>query len=103
MRHVDLEAYYDGPAIKQANGDYVGVDDLIICEDCLKSAGQLVDIYPSAELKAENEQLGVALEEKHRELEEAHEIASDLEATVRKLSNEKFLRPARKPKIVEVT
>jgi hypothetical protein len=102
MRHVDLEAYYDGPAIKQENGDYVGVDDLIICEDCLKSAGLVVDLYPAAELKTENVELGKVVEEKHVEIEELHALITDLENTVRKYNSEKIQKPARRPRIVEV-
>ena len=40
LRHVDFEAYYDGPVI---NGDIkVSIDDLIICEECMRAGAELL-------------------------------------------------------------
>lgn len=56
MRHVDFEAYYDGPIIESKNFKQP-IDDLIICEDCLKVAGELVDLSEHAKLLRERNEL----------------------------------------------
>lgn len=103
MRHVDLEAYYDGPSIKQANGDYQSIDDLVICEDCLKNAARLIDLTNADDLKKENAEMGQTIEEKHSEIEELHATITDLTHTLQKISSDKILKPQRRPKFVEVT
>jgi hypothetical protein len=65
-RHVDFSAYYDGPVfgdIEIVGGGKVVIDDLILCEDCVKAAAQLIgldDVERHCEeiqtLKAELEQ-----------------------------------------------
>lgn len=42
-RHVDFDVMYDGPVIPDG-GVYHSIDDLIICEDCLREAGMHVGI-----------------------------------------------------------
>lgn len=42
MRYVDFEAAYDGPVIA-GTPTPVPVDDLILCENCLKEAFALID------------------------------------------------------------
>jgi hypothetical protein len=54
-RHVDFSAYYDGPVfgdIEIVGGGKVVIDDLILCEDCVKAAAQLIgldDVEPRAQ------------------------------------------------------
>lgn len=52
-RHVDFQAAWDGPTFREgvavAEGDVrtnltVAIDDLIICENCLRDAGMLVGL-----------------------------------------------------------
>lgn len=40
-RHVDMEAYFDGPVL-DASGTKQAIDDLVLCEDCVREAAQLV-------------------------------------------------------------
>jgi hypothetical protein len=53
--HVDMSAAFDGPVLE--NG--MTIDDLILCEDCVRSAAQALsldnerDIVTAAEVKAE--------------------------------------------------
>lgn len=44
-RHIDFEAAYDGPTFRE-DGAVVTVDDLMVCEDCLREAAQLLAIDP---------------------------------------------------------
>ena len=63
-RHVDFEAAWDGPVVNN-NGTAYSVDELVICEDCMRAAYELLP--PSeegqtlhdqlAELRAQNAQL----------------------------------------------
>lgn len=39
-RHVDFEAYYDGPVLER-DGIKVAIDDLILCEECWAEAAPL--------------------------------------------------------------
>lgn len=53
-RHVDFEASYDGPVIPGADpllSQAVSVDDLIICEGCLREAARLIGLEDWADLK----------------------------------------------------
>lgn len=100
--HIDFESYFDGPAIKQDNGDYHYVADLIICENCLKNAGKLIDMYPADDLKQENEELGQALEDKAKENDELRKAYSNLVKSFEDLPKDKKMkRPPSQPKVVE--
>jgi len=44
-RHIDYEAVIEGPVLRDA-GALVTIDDLIICEDCIREAAQLLAIDP---------------------------------------------------------
>lgn len=49
MRHVDFESYYDGPVLDAANGMKQTIDDLIICEECLRTAAKFVGMVDADE------------------------------------------------------
>lgn len=100
-KHVDLEAYYDGPVMLGKDDNPVSIDDLILCEDCLKEAGALIGLHPAEDLKKENQELGETVEAKNEEIIALHELISDMERTLSKFTDEKILRPARKPRMVE--
>jgi len=101
-QHVDFEAFWDGPALKNEKDENnpLGVDDLIICEKCLMEAGKLIGLEHAEKLKKENEELGAAVESHLEQVLARDELISDLERTVEKLTGEKIIRPARKPKIL---
>lgn len=100
-KHVDFEAYYDGPVVGE--DIKVAIDDLIICDECLKGAGALVGLFPAEELKDENKELGETVEEKDEQIKVQHELISDLEKTLAKFTDEKIQRPDRRPRMVEVS
>ena len=56
VRHVDFQAAYDGPTFRE-EGAVVTVDDLMICEDCVREAAELlaVDPQPMRELELERD------------------------------------------------
>lgn len=106
-QHVDFEAYYDGPVITEDEviegvKTYTAIDDLVLCEKCLRGAGELIGLFPAEELKKENEELGEAVELAHQQVIERDELISDLQHTIKKLSDDTFQRPQRRPKMVAV-
>jgi hypothetical protein len=102
-KHVDFDAYYDGPVIDTAGDIKVSIDDLIICDECLKNAGALVGLFPAEDLKTENQELGEALEAHEEHAKALEALISDMENTLSKFTSEKIQRPARRPRFVEVT
>ena len=100
-RHVDLEAYWDGPVIDSNNGMKQAIDDLILCETCVAEAAKVIGYENVDEMKEENTEMGIALETKDEEIVDLHELVSDLEKSLSKFTNERIQRPARKPRIIE--
>lgn len=79
-RHIDFDVAWDGPTITEAVT--VAIDDLILCEDCLKAAAKLIGMADPAADQAELEQLRASnqhLVEKVRGLED---YAGRMEAAV---------------------
>jgi hypothetical protein len=81
-RHVDFEAAWDGPVFEGEGvhtGDGgarsklpVGIDDLVICEDCLKSAAKLLGwAGPKAQQKIDDLELRLERSERDRRQEAA--------------------------------
>jgi hypothetical protein len=42
-RYIDFDAAYDGPVITMEDGRKQPIDDLVICEECLQAAFDLLD------------------------------------------------------------
>lgn len=76
-RHVDFGAATDGPMLPALDG-VVGVvghsiDDIIICEDCLKEAGRLIGYENAEELREELDAEREANERLHEQLQGTRE------------------------------
>jgi hypothetical protein len=76
-RHVDFGAAYDGPVMAgdpDVEGQVtVAIDDLIVCETCLKEAAELVGLGDVEELKAQIDNMveqGIASADRIVQLEE---------------------------------
>ena len=70
--HVDFESAWDGPVLQAHGGGQsaVAIDDLILCETCLRSAGALLpDVETDDEVAALRERLA-DLEAKHATVSE---------------------------------
>jgi hypothetical protein len=52
-RHVDFDVAYDGPSMMNPQGGHQPIDDLILCEDCLRTAGVLVGLGDVEAMEAE--------------------------------------------------
>lgn len=106
VRYIDFEAFYDGPVIANnayAGGMHVQVTDLIICENCLISAGKLIGLVSAEDIIEENKELGILVEQKNEQIEDQQTIISDQSHTIQTLSKGTIKKPSRRPRIVEVT
>lgn len=78
LRHVDFEAYYDGPVMEGVSYKQP-IDDLIICENCLQAAATLVGMVNNKQMRRENFELGRANDEKEKHINLLEKFVSDLE------------------------
>lgn len=81
-RHVDFESHWEGPTFREgvmgedgevSNTINVSIDDLILCEDCLRVAAKLIGLVDPDEVAEYAEQLekrADELLERNRGLEE---------------------------------
>lgn len=100
---IDFEAYYDGPVLEAEHYKYQ-VDDLYLCEDCIKTAGRLVGMGDIEALKVENNELGEAFNVKLEEIESLRNYAKGLKEALDEASSDKIMgpmEPLKKGKIVE--
>lgn len=86
-RHVDFEVAYDGPTFSTnpddpANPLRVAIDDLVICEDCMEAAANVLGFVKDAALRDENKELGQLLEEREAEIARLNKHVRDLTFTV---------------------
>jgi hypothetical protein len=55
-RHVDFGAAFDGPTFPApesiAGGKVMTVDDLVVCEECIKAAARLLDLVDAEPLES---------------------------------------------------
>ena len=78
--HVDFEASYDGPVIEK-DGIKTPVDDLILCESCVRSAANLLGMLdPEMLLKLIQDAEG-EIRELRNEVEKKDKVISDLTYT----------------------
>jgi hypothetical protein len=80
VEHIDLEAYWDGPIIEGA-GYKQPIDDLILCADCVRTAGELIGLsehkkllHERNELKQEVQELRKYRIDTEKRLEEMREL-----------------------------
>lgn len=88
MRHVDMGAAWDGPSVP-ALEHTVGViahhiDDLVLCEDCVRDAGRLLGFGPAEALAQQLADARLAIDSLHGEVENLRE-QNRLLTEVRKL------------------
>lgn len=81
-RHVDFESHWEGPMFREgvmgedgeiSNTINVSIDDLVLCEDCLRAAAKLIGLVDPDEVAEYAEQLEKRADdllERNRGLEE---------------------------------
>lgn len=80
-RFVDFEVAYDGPVIPGSPAN-IPVDDLFICEDCLKRGAELIGMENGEEARAQIAQLEQTVAEKDTEITEKDKAIASLNATI---------------------
>lgn len=81
-RHIDFDAWWDGPVVEGGlatgegvvRGPRVSIDELVICEDCLRDAGRLIDLEPVE---------GGRVELLEQQLEDARSVNLELQSHVK--------------------
>lgn len=94
-RHVDFEAAYDGPVIPGAPAN-VTIDDLIICEDCLVEAFDILDPQGLKETIAE---LAAMVEDQQKEIAAKDKAIQGSRATINELVDHPVASFPGKPKL----
>jgi hypothetical protein len=83
-RHVDFGAAWDGPMVPPdqsvAGGTMVSVDDLVICEECLRFAATLIGLGDVGERDERIERLNERLTDTGQRLGKALEANEKLQA-----------------------
>ncbi len=98
--YIDFESYWDGPVIDVHNGMKQPIDDLIICESCLRDAAKTIGLDYAKDLKNENRELGVALEKRDKTIEEKDKLISDLSHSLDEMIKNPPKRPGGRPKML---
>ena len=78
VRHVDFDAACDR-GYGKAEAVEVALDDLILCEGCIRRGAEILGIEDSAVLKAEKEQLEAKLDTQRKALVQAQKYADTME------------------------
>lgn len=90
-QHVDFEAAWEGPTFKDGivgpdgeitNSILVSIDDLIICDDCLRAAAALLGLKDPDELAEYTEQLEKQRDELLEKVRGHEQHAKNLEASL---------------------
>lgn len=98
--YIDFESFWDGPVIDHANGMKQPIDDLIICETCLKDAAKFIGLGYAKDLKDENRELGVALEKRDNKIKEKDKMIADLTHSLDELVKNPVKRPGGRPRML---
>ena len=78
VRHVDFDAACDRGYGKSETVQ-VALDDLILCEGCIRRGAEILGIEDSTVLKAEKEQLEAKLDTQRKALVQAQKYADTME------------------------
>lgn len=52
-KHIDFSVAWDGGTLRDAGGTLITIDDLILCEDCVRLAANVLAHDPDAEMGKE--------------------------------------------------
>ena len=103
---VDFQAAYDGPVITRSgeevrpeNYQPINVDWLVLCEDCLKAAGNLIGLAPAEDIREEMNELQAFVKEVQEDNKAKDKMISHLERTIEELIEHPIKRPSGRPQI----
>lgn len=99
VRYVDFEAAYDGPVIPGSPAS-IPIDDLILCENCLKEAFALID---PENLKETVEGLEGVVKDLLEDNEAKDKMIQGFQSTTNELIDHPIKKTPGRPPIVGVT
>ena len=79
-RHIDFQAAYDGPVIP--GGQPTPIDDLIICESCLRQAARLIGLQDWSDIHDRMARAETQRDDLEAKLVEANTHIRDLTAAL---------------------
>lgn len=106
QRFVDFEVAHDGPVVSRYGHDApenftaMPVDDLHICESCLRAGAKLIGMEGAEDIRDQLAQKQAELDGLMVELADKDRAISNLHYTVGVLVDHPIKRPTGKPKIV---
>ncbi|MBS1863020.1 MAG: hypothetical protein JSS68_15065 [Actinobacteria bacterium] len=98
-RFIDFEVAYDGPVIPGSPAN-IPIDDLILCEDCVRRSAELLDLHGEQATIAELQQIVL---DQQAEIEGKDKMLTGALATIEELQDFPVKRPAGKPALVGVS
>lgn len=96
---IDFEAAYDGPVIPGSPAS-IPIDDLILCDDCVRRAAELLDLHGE---KATIEELQQIVTDQQEEIAGKDKMLTGALATIEELVDHPVKRPAGKPALIGVS
>lgn len=99
---VDFEAAWDGPVLDTGEGNSrvaVSIDDLVVCEKCVRQAGELIGLENAPDLRGQISEQRKEIEELRKEVRAKDRTISNMNATVETAIKFPIHRPSGKPKI----
>lgn len=96
---VDFDAAYDGPVIP-GTPTPVPIDDLILCEDCVRRAAELLDLHGEEKTIRELEQIVL---DQQAEIAAKDKIIVGAKATIEELVDHPVAKAPGKPALVGVS
>lgn len=104
-RYVDFDAAWDGPVVNPEDGIKMQIDDLVVCENCLKEASALVGLVDPDQVSQTLARAQQDLIAKEHEIRDLQGYVSRLEAALSaKPGGRKPAQPKAKkgPRVAEV-
>jgi hypothetical protein len=105
--YVDFEVFYDGPVVtrygeRAQDGQTVAhpVDDMIICEECLRAGAALIGLADSERAEEELLRLNARIAELEKEIAAKDKAVADLEFSMGVAIDYPVKRPARPPRVM---
>jgi hypothetical protein len=98
---VDFGTAFDGPVIDDPNveGNQVYIDKIVVCENCVKQAANLLGLDHVERYQNELEALSDHAVSLQKEVDEKDRLVSDLSHTVGALIDNPVKRPAGRPQL----
>jgi hypothetical protein len=99
--YVDFHVGYDGPVVDnpQVPDSKVWIENIVICEPCLKEAAGLLGFGNLEQVQVEADSYREYAKNLEDEIADKDGVISDLHHTVATLIDKPIKRPARKPQI----